>query len=217
MAITGRDRSKLHAACREVGPGALAIPMDVRSLSSIREMAMVIGDEFDALDVLFVNAGVAYATPLTETDEESYDRLMDINVKGVFFTMASMVPLMARGSSVILNGSWLSRVGSPGRSVLSASKAAVRSFARVLAAELAPREIRVNAVSPGPIDTPIHRHDGQSDLDYQRYVERVGAKVPAGRMGRPEDVAAAVAFLACDEARFIIGAELTVAGGLGDL
>jgi NAD(P)-dependent dehydrogenase (short-subunit alcohol dehydrogenase family) len=217
VAITGTDAEKLEAARQEIGGDTLAIRAEVRSVADLKAMAEIIGKEFGKLDILFANAGVAYGTPIGTTDEESFDRLMDINVKGVFFTVQSVLPIMSDGGSIILNTSWLGQVGTPGRAALSASKAAVRSFSRVLAAELTDRKIRVNAVSPGPIETPIHRAPGQTQEEFRAYTEKVGAKVPAGRMGKPEEIAAAVAFLAGDESRYMLGAEIAVDGGLGEL
>ncbi len=217
VAITGTDAAKLESARQEIGGNTLAFNADVRSVAALQAMARALGDQIERLDILFANAGVAYGTPIATTDEDSFDRLMDINVKGVFFTVQSVLPLMADGGSIILNTSWLGQVGTPGRAALSASKAAVRSFARVLAAELVDRRIRVNAVSPGPIETPIHRSPGQTEEQFRVYAAKVGAKVPAGRMGKPEEIAAAVAFLAGDESRYILGAELNVDGGFGDI
>lgn len=217
VAITGTAAGKLDAARQEIGGDTLAIRADVRSVAALRAMAQRVGMEFGKLDILFANAGVAYGTPIGTTDEESFDRLMDINVKGVFFTVQSVLPVMADGGSIILNTSWLGQVGTAGRAVLSASKAAVRSFTRVLAAELVARRIRVNAVSPGPIETPIHRSPGETEKEFRRYVEKVGSKVPAGRMGSPEEIAAAVLFLASDSSSYMLGAEIAVDGGLGEL
>lgn len=217
VAITGTDGAKLENAREAIGEGVLAIAADVRSLEDLRRMSAEVGEVFGGLDILFANAGVAYGTPIATTDEVAFDRLMDVNVKGVFFTVQSVLPIMRDGGSIILNTSWLNQVGTPGRAALSASKAAVRSFARVLAAELAERRIRVNAVSPGPIETPIHRSPGQTEAEFRAYADKVGERVPAGRMGRPEEVAAAVAFLAGEGSRFMLGAEIVVDGGLSEL
>lgn len=217
VAITGTDVGKLEIARREIGADALAIRADVRSVSDLKAMAQAVGDAFGKLDILFANAGVAFGTPIGSTEEESFDRLMDINVKGVFFTVQSVLPIMADGGSIILNTSWLGQVGTPGRAALSASKAAVRSFARVLAAELVERNIRVNAVSPGPIETPIHRAPGQTEEEFRAYTEKVGSKVPAGRMGKPEEIAATVLFLAGEDSRYLLGAEINVDGGFAEL
>ncbi|MGL3822889.1 SDR family oxidoreductase [Sphingopyxis sp. R3-92] len=143
--------------------------------------------------------------------------MMDVNVKGVFFSVQAVLPLFREGGSIILNTSWLNQVGTPGRAVLSASKAAVRSFARTLSAELLEQGVRVNAVSPGSIETPIHRGKDQSDEQFQAYAAKVGAQVPLGRMGQPEEVAAAVLFLASDASRYMLGAEILVDGGRAEL
>lgn len=217
VAITGTDVAKLSAAKEYLGEDILTIHADVRSVDALKAMAAEIRTQFGHLDILFANAGVAYGTPVETTEEAAFDRLMDVNVKGVFFTVQAALPLMGEGGSIILNTSWLNKVGTPGRAALSASKAAVRSFARVLGAELADRGIRVNAVSPGPVETPIHRNPGQTEEEFRIYVEKVGARVPVGRMGLPEEIAAAVAFLASDQSRFILGAEIVVDGGLSAL
>jgi NAD(P)-dependent dehydrogenase (short-subunit alcohol dehydrogenase family) len=217
VAITGTDPSKLAAAKVELGEGTVAIVADVRSPDALKAMAAKVADTFGQLDIVFANAGVAFGTPIDTTDEDAFDRLMDVNVKGVFFTVQAVLPLMRRGSSIILNTSWLNQVGTPGRAALSASKAAVRSFARVLGAELADRGIRVNAVSPGPIETPMHRNPGQTEEEFRAYADKVSARVPVGRMGLPEEIAAAVAFLAGDQSRFMLGAEIVVDGGLSAL
>ncbi|MCY1374938.1 Cyclopentanol dehydrogenase [compost metagenome] len=142
---------------------------------------------------------------------------MDINVKGLFFSLQAVEPIMHPGGSIILNTSWLNQVGAPGRALLSASKAAVRSLTRTLSAELLERRIRVNAVSPGAIETPIHQQPGQSIDAYRAYVERVGGQAPIGRMGRPEEIAAVVLFLASDASSYMLGAEIVVDGGRAEL
>ena len=172
-----------------------------------------LGDDIVALR----GAGVAFGTPIATTDEAAYHRMMDVNVKGVFFTVQAVLPLMRESGSIILNTSWLNQVGAPGRTLLSASKAAVRSFARTLSAELLDRKIRVNAVSPGSIETPIHRGKDQSEEDFRAYAEKVGAQVPLGRMGCPEEIAAAVLFLASDASSYMLGAEIVVDGGRAEL
>jgi NAD(P)-dependent dehydrogenase (short-subunit alcohol dehydrogenase family) len=160
VAITGTKPDKLASARAELGDAAVAIQADVTSQEDLHRLQQELKQAFGSLDILFANAGVAFGTPIDTTDEAAYDRLMDVNVKGVFFTIQTVLPLMREGGSIILNTSWLNQVGTPGRSLLSASKAAVRSFARTLSAELLPRKIRVNAVSPGSIETPIHQRQG---------------------------------------------------------
>lgn len=217
VAITGRDADKLEAARRELGPEVLTLVADVRSSEQLQQMAKVVEQAIGGLDIFFANAGVAFGTPLSSTTEDQYDALMDINVKGVFFSVQAVEPIMRSGGSIILSTSWLNQVGAPGRTLLSASKAAVRCFARTLSAELLERRIRVNAVSPGAIETPIHRQPNQSEEDYRAYAERVGAQAPIGRMGRAEEIAAAVLFLASDASSYMLGAEIVVDGGRAEL
>lgn len=217
VAITGRDEAKLHAAREELGAGTLALVADVRSRAALQSMGDDVQQAFGGLDIFFANAGVAYGTPLSTTTEALYDGLMDINVKGLFFSLQAVEPIMRPGGSIILNTSWLNQVGSPGRALLSASKAAVRSFARTLSAELLERRIRVNAVSPGAIETPIHHSPDQTEDDYRAYATRVGAQAPIGRMGRAEEIAAAVVFLASDASSYMLGAEIVVDGGRAEL
>lgn len=213
ICVTGTRQDKLDAAQAALGAGALAVCADVTSREDLQRLHREIAAAFGALDILFANAGVAYATPIDSTDAAMFDRLMEVNVKGVFFTIQSMLPLMRTGGSIVLNTSWLNQVGTPGRSLLSASKAAVRSFARTLSAELLPRGIRVNAVSPGSIETPIHRSRFDSEDEYRAYAATVGAQVPLGRMGRPEEIASAVLFLAGEGSSYMLGAEILVDGG----
>lgn len=217
VAITGLDEEKLEVARTQVDPAPLALRTDVRSLADLDAMRDALCGEFGRLDVLFANAGVAFATPISETDEARYAALMDVNLKGVFFTVQAALPLMGPGSVIILNTSWLNRVGTPGLSLLSASKAAVRSFARTLSAELLPRGVRVNAVSPGAIDTPIRRRGGAAPDDVRAANERLAGRIPLKRLGEPEDVAHAALYLASDLSRYVVGTEIVVDGGFSEL
>ncbi|NLI26372.1 MAG: SDR family oxidoreductase [Acetobacter sp.] len=218
VAITGRSQDKLDKAVADLG-GDRVLPLqcDVGSNEDLERAAKCLKQEYGALDILFANAGLAYGTPLGSTDETAYNRMMDVNVKGIFFTVQTFLPLIREGSSIVLNTSWLNQVGTPGRAILSASKAAVRSFARTMSAELLDRKIRVNAVSPGSIETPIHRSANQTEEAFRAYSERVGAQVPIGRMGRPDEIAAAVLFLASDASSYMLGAEIVVDGGRAEL
>ncbi|MXN45705.1 SDR family oxidoreductase [Shinella kummerowiae] len=217
VAITGRTAERLDAARSELGGDVLAIQADVSSLGELATMKTVLERDFAAIDIVFANAGVALGTPLASADEATYNAIMDTNVKGVFFTVQAMLPLMRDGGSIILNTSWLNQVGAPGRAILSASKAAVRSFARTMSAELIDRKIRVNAVSPGSIETPIHRGTNQTEEEFRAYAARVGSQVPAGRMGKPEEIAAAVLFLASDASAYMLGSEIVIDGGRSEL
>jgi NAD(P)-dependent dehydrogenase (short-subunit alcohol dehydrogenase family) len=217
VAITGRSAEKLGAAQAELGDDILTIEADVSSVEDLRRMGERLSAEFTGLDIVFVNAGTAIGTPLATADEATYSKIMDTNVKGVFFTVQAVLPMMREGGSIILNTSWLNKVGTPGRAVLSASKAAVRSFARTMSAELLDRKIRVNAVSPGSIETPIHRGKNQTEEEFRVYAERVGSQVPIGRMGKPEEIASAVLFLASDASSYMLGSEIVIDGGRSEL
>ncbi|NWA24572.1 SDR family oxidoreductase [Pseudomonas gingeri] len=217
VAITGQDPERLQAALESLGKGAIALRADVRLKTDMQAVREQIEYAFGHLDILFANAGVAYGTPLASTDEAMIDQLLGVNVKGVYFTVQALVPLMPKGSAIILNTSWLNQIGAPGRSLLSASKAAVRSFARTLSAELLEQQIRVNAVSPGSIETPLHRQPGQTEEQFAAYAAKVGSQVPVGRMGLPEEIAETVCFLASDRSRYMLGAEIVVDGGRAEL
>lgn len=217
VAITGRDPEALERARAELGGDAIAIVADVRSRAELERARQQLADVAGTLPVLFANAGVAFGTLLDATEEARFDELININVKGVFQTVQAFVPLMEPGGSVILNTSWLADVGTPGLSALSASKAAVRSFARTFAAELLPRGIRVNAVSPGATDTPIHGKAGRSAEQTQAFAERVQSHIPLKRFGAAIDVARAALFLASDDSTYMLGAEIAVDGGFAQI
>ena len=215
VAITGRDEAKLAKARQALGPSLVPIVADVRSLDDLHRLRDTVEASFGGLDIFFANAGVAFGTPLDGTDLARYDELMDTNVKGVFFSMQAVSPLLREGASVILNTSWLAEVGTPGLSLLSASKAAVRSLARTWSAELLPRRIRVNAVSPGAIDTPIHARGSTDEVAASK--ARIAQRVPLGHLGEADDIAQAALFLASDASRYMLGAEIAVDGGFGQL
>ncbi|MTI09929.1 SDR family oxidoreductase [Curvivirga aplysinae] len=217
VAITGTNEQKLHAAKKELGEDCFTIVADITAPSELEDMYAQLKREFGHIDIMFANAGIAYATPIDTTDYQMFDRLIDVNVKGTFFSIQKTLPLMTEGSSIILNTSWLNRIGAANKSVLSASKAAVRSFARSMSAELLDRRIRVNCVSPGTIKTPIHRSPNETDEHFEEYSKRVGAQVPIGRMGNPEEIASAVLYLASDSSAYLLGTEIVVDGGRAEL
>jgi NAD(P)-dependent dehydrogenase (short-subunit alcohol dehydrogenase family) len=215
--ITGRRQTELDAAINEIGDNVTAVQGDVTKLDDLDRLYAQIEREKGRLDVLFANAGIVKYAALGAITEELYDSIFDINVKGLVFTVQKALPLMPDGSSIVLNASIVASKGFSSNSVYSATKAAVRSFARTWTTDLKRRRIRVNAVSPGSIDTP-----GLKDLLASAEVGRERAKmiaeaVPLGRFGTPEEVAAAVVFLASDESSYVTGAELFVDGGFAQI
>ncbi len=210
--VTGRTDKTLDAAREELGVGAIVLKSDASSLSDIDALASAVKEAFGTLDVLFVNAGLARFAPLEQTSEAVYDEMLDLNAKGPYFTVQKLAPLMPSGGAIVLNTSSADEKGIPGISAYGAAKAALRSMARTFAAELLPRGIRVNAVSPGPIETPIMGKSGMPKEMTDQFGAQVLEMVPMKRWGQPEEVARAVAFLAFD-ATFTTGAELPVDGG----
>ena len=216
VAITGRDVAALEAAAAEIGDGAVAAACDVTRLDQLDALARRLGNEFTGLDILFANAGLFTNAPIGAIPEAEFDQMFDVNVKGVFFTVQTMLPLLRQGASVILNASIAWRMGRPGIALYAASKAAVRTFARNFSADLAPRGIRVNVISPGPIDTPIWER-GRDAPTADRLRRKIEAGVPMRRMGRAEEIAAAAVFLASDDSAYMMGAELIIDGGSSEV
>ncbi len=212
--VIGSNSDRLQAAVDELGGDVLALKADLRRPAEIEAAMDTVRDRFGRLDVLFANAGMGVASPLEAVTEAQIDEQFAINFKGLFFTVQKAAPLMGKGGSIVLTTSFLNAVGAPGLSILSATKAAIRSLARSLGAELAPRGIRVNAVSPGPISTPFHGKLGLSDEDLKAAGAGIEARVPLQRFGEAEEVARAALFLASPDSSFVTGAELVVDGGL---
>ncbi len=214
--VTGRSQAGLESAQQELGTGAIVVSSDARSLTDIDALASRVKAEFDTFDLLFVNAGFAIFTPLENMTETMYDEMFNLNAKGPFFAVQKLAPLMNRGGAVVLTTSIANVKGMPGNAAYGAAKAALRSFARTLAAELLPREIRVNALTPGPIDTPIlGKMFPDKDAAAQLREKMIGM-VPMKRWGTSDEIAKAVLFLAFD-ATFTTGAELPVDGGWSQL
>jgi NAD(P)-dependent dehydrogenase (short-subunit alcohol dehydrogenase family) len=214
--VTGRSQAGLDSARKELGTGAIVVSSDARSLPDIDALASRAKAEFDTFDLLFVNAGLGLFAPLENTTEEIFDEMFDLNAKGPFFAVQKLAPLINRGGAIVLTTSVANVKGMPSLAAYGGAKAALRSLARVFAAELLPRGIRVNAVSPGPIDTPII---GKAFPDKDVAAQVTGQMReanPMKRFGTPEEIAKAVLFLAFD-ATFTTGAELPVDGGWSQL
>ena len=211
--MTGRRQDELDRAVAEVGGGARGVQGDITSLTDLDRLYALVREEAGQLDVLLANAGGGEFAPLGEITGAHYDRTFDINVKGTLFTVQKALPLLRDGASVILTGSTAAVTGAPAFSVYSASKAAIRSFARGWILDLAPRRIRVNVLAPGATSTPgLHGLAADEEQD-RRFVAAMEAATPLGRMGRPDEIAAAALFLASDESSFVNGSELFVDGG----
>jgi NAD(P)-dependent dehydrogenase (short-subunit alcohol dehydrogenase family) len=215
--ITGRREPELARAVKDIGKNITGVQGDVSNLNDLDRLFAQITREKGKLDIVFANAGVAKYAPLGSITEELYDSIFDINVKGLLFTVQKALPLLPDGASIILNASIVASKGFSSNSVYSATKAAVRSFARTWTTDLKDRRIRVNAVSPGSIDTP-----GLSDLLASSEVgeerlKMIANSVPLGRFGTPDEIAKAVVFLASDDASYITGIELFVDGGIAQV
>jgi NAD(P)-dependent dehydrogenase (short-subunit alcohol dehydrogenase family) len=215
--VTGRRAAELDAAVKEIGGNATGIKGDVAKLADLDRLMDEIKRKAGRIDVLFANAGVARYGVLGAIEEKVFDEIFDVNVKGLLFTVQKALPLMPDGASIILNASIVGSKGLPANSVYSATKAAVRSFARTWTTDLKARHIRVNAVSPGSIDTPgLNDLLASSEVGDQRR-KMIAAAVPLGRFGKPEEIAKAVVFLASDDASYITGTELFVDGGFAQV
>ncbi len=215
--ITGRDQEKVDQALAELGVGASGIVSDTADLGAIDQLAAKLASDYGKIDVLFLNAGVAWLAPIEAVDEAFFDRTFNTNVKGLYFTVQKLLPLFTSGGSIILNTSINANIGMPNTTVYAASKAAVVSLARTLSGELVGRGIRVNAISPGPINTPIFSKMGMSDDQIQAVAQQIQSQIPMNRFGKPEEIAKTAAFFASDDSSFIIGAELVADGGMSTL
>ncbi|MFE3444637.1 SDR family oxidoreductase [Nocardia sp. NPDC059180] len=213
--ITGRSQTALDTARARLGENVVAVRGDVAALSDLEALAERVTGEFATLEALFVNAGIARTMPLESTTEQFYDEMFDINVKGAYFTVQKLAPLLSPGAGVVLTTSTANVVGIPTTSVYSAGKAALRSMARSLAGELLPRGIRVNAISPGPVDTGI-LGNGMTEEEAEQFKAQQIAGNPMRRLGTPDEIARAAAFLAFD-ATFTTGAEFVADGGATQL
>lgn len=211
--ITGRKKEGVDLAVAKLGVGAQGVAADSSKLSDLKTLADAAKSMFGQVDVLFANAGNGMFAPVADVDEDLYARQFDLNVKGVFFTVQTLLPLLGEGSSVILTASAVHEKGAPGGSLYFASKAAVRSFARTMAAEFGPQGIRVNSLSPGIVPTQFFENSNAPAELYNDFEKMAGHGAPLGRAGTPEEQAAAAVFLASDESRFMTATDLVNDGG----
>jgi len=214
VAITGQSTARIDGARRELGGEVLAFASDSINVPQQKELAKQVAASLKQIEILVVNAGIADLKPVEAWDEAAYDRTFDINVRGPFFLIQSLLPILTNPASIVLNASINAHVGMPNTSVYGASKAALLSLTRTLSGELVSRGIRVNAVSPGPIETPLYGKLGLSGDDMKNVSDSIRNLVPVKRFGKPSEVAHAVLFLASDEAAFTVGSELIIDGGL---
>ena len=213
VVFTGRDRQKLEAVVTQLGPDVLAVPTDITRLSDLDTLMVRTRETFGNLDILFVNAGTAGGKMLAETDEASFDEMMNTNFKSAYFTLQKALPLLNDHSSIILTGSVAAVMGMAGNSVYSASKAALHSLARSLSAELVGRGIRVNTINTGVIETTILERAGNPPEVVEELYKTFASHVPLKRLGRPEEVAKVALFLASSDSSFVVGTEITTDGG----
>ncbi|HTP36594.1 MAG TPA: SDR family oxidoreductase [Candidatus Acidoferrales bacterium] len=217
VAVTGTNPATLEAARRQLGSSVMVIPSDAGDVSAQEKLAHIVGEAFGRLDVLFVNAGIVDMRPAGKWDEAAFDRSININFKGPFFLIQALLGRFANPASIVLNASVNAHIGMPNTAVYGASKAALLSLARTLSGELISRGIRVNAVSPGPVSTPLYGKLGLAEADLKTVAASIQNQVPAGRFGNPAEIAKAVVFLASDEASFTVGSELLIDGGMSTL
>ena len=217
VVITGRRQDVVDSAVKEIGGGSVGFKSDASKLDDIAALYEKVKGKFGKIDVLFLNAGIAKFGSFTSVDEATFDAMVNINLKGLFFNVQKALPLLNEGASVIFTTSIADQKGFPDTSVYSATKAAVRSLARTLSAELADKKIRVNAIAPGPIDTPIFEKLGAPEEAVEEIKGGFESMVPMKRMGTPDEIARAALFLASDDSSFVLGVELVVDGGMAQL
>lgn len=214
VVLTGRRPEAVAEAVQALGSGTVGLVSDQASLPDIDQLVATVREQFGRLDVLFINAGVAALAPFEHLTEAQLDQNMNVNFKGAFFTLQKFLPLLSSGASVILLSSVNAYSGMPNTAVYAASKAALNALGRTVAYELAPRNIRVNMVNPGPVETPLFGKIGFSEEAIQQFAGAMQQRIPLKRFGQAGEVAKLVAFLASDEAAFITGSEYNIDGGV---
>jgi NAD(P)-dependent dehydrogenase (short-subunit alcohol dehydrogenase family) len=211
--VTGVNPASISKAQAELGPDVLVLRADSASVSAQKELAQAVKDHFGQLDVAFLNAGVSVWQPIEQWTEEMFDRSFDVNVKGPYFLLQALLPVLANPASVVLTTSVSAHAGADRSSVYAATKAALLNMSKTLSTELLGRGIRVNAVSPGPVETPLYDKLGIPDAYREQINKEIAASIPLGRFGTADEIAKAVIYLASDESRWTVGAEIVVDGG----
>jgi NAD(P)-dependent dehydrogenase (short-subunit alcohol dehydrogenase family) len=217
VVITGRDAAALEQARARIGGQTLAIRNEAGKAAAARELAQQLGAAGVRLDAVFVNAGIARFAEFKDVSEQLWDEMFDINIKGAYFTIQALLPLLNRGAAIVLNGSINAHLGMPQSSVYAASKAALVSLAKTLSAELLPAGVRVNVVSPGPVRTPLHSKLVSDPAALEAVAAQIQGQIPLGRFGTPEEIAATVLHLSSPESAFIVGTEIIADGGMSQL
>lgn len=217
VVITGRRQKELDEAVRSIGGSIRGFRADIASLDDARKLRDFVKQELGRAHIVFANAGGGLLGPFGAVSEEDFDKTVDTNLKGTFFSVQALLPIMADGGSIIVNSSIAGTKGMPSFSVYSATKAAIRSFARTWTTDLAPRKIRVNTLSPGHIVTPVLLSAGLTQEQSDAYWKTHGEQTPLGRAGRPEEIATAVLFLASDDSSYVTGIDLPVDGGVAQV
>lgn len=215
--MVDRSEEDVRRAAEELGYGLHSFAADITSNSDLAALHDHIAETYNRIDILFANAGVAAFSPLAEVSEETFDRIVGTNLRGTYFTVQTLLPVLRDGASVILTSSVAGYKGAPAFSVYSATKAAIRSLARTFTIDLQERRIRVNALAPGIIETPIGSHSGLSRQENDAFYARMVPLTPAGRNGKAEDIAHAALYLGSDDSTFVTGTEMTVDGGFAQI
>jgi NAD(P)-dependent dehydrogenase (short-subunit alcohol dehydrogenase family) len=215
--ITGRNKESVDKAVAELGQSAKGIVSDTGSMKDIKQIQAQVAAIHPVIDIIFLNAGVAKFSPIENADEAFFDEQFNINVKGSYFTIQQLLPLLKEGSSIVLNTSINAHIGMANAAIYAASKAAQLTLIRNLSAEFLSKKIRVNAVSPGPVTTPLYGKLGLSEEQLSATASGILSSIPVGRFGTPEEIAKTVLFLASDDSTFLLGAELIADGGMSTL
>ncbi|UPG88009.1 SDR family oxidoreductase [Luteibacter aegosomaticola] len=217
VVVTGRDAKALAEVTPTLGAGAVALKNDASQIGDAKALATALAERGIKLDAVFINAGVAKFAAFDQVDESLWDLTFNTNVKGAYFQLQALLPYLNKGASIVLNGSINAHIGMPNSSVYAASKAALITLARTLSAELLPNGVRVNVVSPGPVQTPLYGKLGMDAAQLEATAAQIQAQVPLGRFGRPDEVAATVLHLSSPESGFIVGTEIVIDGGMSQL